>query len=531
MRFARGPSAWRWLAGGLGLTLIIWAIDLASGPMFADDLWFVQVIHRLSSGDQLYSEVFYGVPPLAAWISLPLVAAFGSELAVIKFVGDAIIAATALVAVKVSRQVGIGAYGQILVGLATAGFVFMPTFSPYGPLAYLMLIATLSAALSWQRNVESGEEGRHREHLSLIAAGAFAGLSITSKQSVGLLALAALLGVVVLFRPAEKFEPRRRLADAALVTGVAGAVTAVVLSPVIISGSLGDFSSMVLQKGDYARSGSISYLDGFGHLRDAIADPGHVPRLIPLNLSFVIMPMAVVALAFAARQRPGIAGPLMLFLLASIAGAFPRADAYHVVQALPLAAIAIAWSLQQLGSRLPALGSPFAMAGLAVLVAVTAGVSLLDVPLRSLSRGYSASDLSPFRGVLLSRADQDALAGMANRLAAADQGQGRTFLLVPDAAMLYLAAGVPNPTRYDYPTNSAIRGADRTLISEIEAGRIDRVCLGPYLLAFEPLAPERLIEYVEQQMVPVGDIGPAPFLVPSCTLYTRMGAVGAAPPT
>jgi hypothetical protein len=142
---ARLRPAWRWLAGGLGLTLLIWAIDLASGPMFVDDLYFVQVIDRLSSGDQLYSEVYYVVPPLAVWISLPLVAAFGSELAVIKLVGDAIIAATALVAVAVSRQVGIGAYGQTLVGLAAAGFVFMPTYAPYGPLAYLMLIATLSA--------------------------------------------------------------------------------------------------------------------------------------------------------------------------------------------------------------------------------------------------------------------------------------------------------------------------------------------------------------------------------------------------
>jgi hypothetical protein len=517
------------LAGGLGLTLVVWAIDLASGPMFADDLWFVQVIHRLSSGDRLYGEIFYGVPPLAAWISLPLVAVFGSELAVIKLLGDAVIAATALVAVAVGRQVGVGAYGQILIGLATAGFVFMPTFSPYGPLAYLMLIATLLAALSWRRNIEAGGQARHLERLSLIGAGAFAGLSITSKQSVGLLALLALLGVVVLFRPAERFEPMRRLADAVLVTGVAAAVTAVVLSPVIISGSLGDFSSMVLQKGDYARAGSISYLDGFGQLRDAIAHPQPSLRLIPLSLSFVILPMAVVVLAFAARHRPGTAGPLMLFLLAAIAGAFPRADAYHVVQALPLAAIAIAWSLPQLRGQLPALGSPFAKAGLAVLVVAAACVSLLDVPVRSLSRGYSASDLSPFRGVLMSRADQDAIEGMANRLAAADHGQGRTFLLVPDAAMLYLAAGIPDPTRFDYPTNTSIRDADRTLISEIEAGRIDRVCVGPYLLAFEPLAPKRLIEYVQQQMVPVADLGPAPFLLSTCTLYSREGAVGAGP--
>jgi hypothetical protein len=526
-RIALRFPGWRWLAGGVALTLIVWAIDLASGPIFADDLWFLQVTDRVSSGDQLYGQIYYGVPPLAVWISLPLVAAFGPELAVTKLIGDAIIASTALLAVAVSRKVGIGVYGQILVGLAAFGFVFTPTFSPYGPLAYLLLIATLLAALSWQRDVEAGGQARDRERLSLISAGAFAGLSITSKQSVGLLALAALWGTVVLFRPAGGFALRQRVADGALATGVAAAVTAVVLLPVIVSGSLSDFSSMVLHKGDYISAGSISYLDGFSRLRHLISHPGVTPRLIPLNLSFMILPAAVIALAFAARFRPRTAGPLMLFLLAAIGGVFPRADAYHVVLAVPLAAIAIAWSLQRLSGEIPAIGSRIAKAALAVVVAAAAGVSLLDYPVKSLSHGNGPSDLSPFQGVLLSSANQDAIQGTADRLSAADRNQGRTFVLVPGASALYLAAGISNPTRYDYPVQSAVRSSE--VIAGIEAGRIDRVCLGAYAFPFAPLAPIDLILYVQRRMVRVGALGPAPFGVPACTMYSREGVPGAPP--
>jgi Dolichyl-phosphate-mannose-protein mannosyltransferase len=509
-----------WVGAALAATLIVWAIDLASGSAFADDVWFVQVLDRVRAGDALYEEVFYGVPPLAVWISLPFTAVLGSELAAVKLVSAAIAVATALVAIGIARRVGVGRYGQALVGLTSIGFITLPSFSPYNPLAYLMLLTCLWTLLGW---LASAKESDRIASPWLIAAGVLAGLAVTSKHSVGLLALAASVGAVLLFAPGHRLDLARRLARAAVPVAAAATVTVIVLLPVLLSGSLGDFSSMALDKGEYARSASISYLDGFELLGDAVTDPLGSPRLLPHGLAFVILPISVLALGAAIGEDLRTGGTLGLFLLAAIAGVIPRADTYHVLLAMPMAAIALAWSLKPLAARWPPLSSPVAAGGLAVLVIGCAGLSLFDFPRRVLSHDPGIAGTSPFRGVLLPSDQREGIARMADQLAAVDRGEGRTFLLVPDAAALYLAADVPNPTRFDYPTNAGIRDSDTDLLAEIARGRIDRVCFGSYALGFEPLAPERLIRDVQRTMVPTGGIGPAPFPLPSCLLYRRAG--------
>ena len=44
-------------------------VSITRGANMADESWFLQVIHRVTNGDVLYRDVFFGATPLSVYIA------------------------------------------------------------------------------------------------------------------------------------------------------------------------------------------------------------------------------------------------------------------------------------------------------------------------------------------------------------------------------------------------------------------------------------------------------------------------------
>jgi hypothetical protein len=89
------------LLTGIGLfvasVLLSIAGGFAAGLTPYDEAWFLQVVHRVTSGEVLYRDVFFGVTPLSVQMTAPAVRLFGAEILVIKAVVGLCFALSALV--------------------------------------------------------------------------------------------------------------------------------------------------------------------------------------------------------------------------------------------------------------------------------------------------------------------------------------------------------------------------------------------------------------------------------------------------
>jgi hypothetical protein len=89
------------------------------------------------------------------------------------------------------------------------------------------------------------------------------------------------------------------------------------------------------------------------------------------------------------------------------------------------------------------------------------------------------------------------------------------FVLHPNAAEYYLASGLRNPFRYDYPAVTTFGPSGQARVGEaIRTGVVREVCL------LEPpwptLEPAELVATVQRELRPVEGSGKAP-----CRLYRR----------
>ena len=131
---------------------------------------------------------------------------------------------------------------------------------------------------------------------------------------------------------------RRFARNAGLALAAALAVVALMLVPVAAQGGLGEFRYYALEKGEYVRSASISYLDSLDSMgpdRGPAGDP--LPALE--SLVFAVPLVGLIALAAAARSTPGWRATLGIFTLGALASC--RATSEHLPPQLrgPFAAI------------------------------------------------------------------------------------------------------------------------------------------------------------------------------------------------
>lgn len=518
----RARRAAPWLLGWALLATALWGLDMAAGLELTDQSWFQQLLERVGGGEALYGDVFYGVPPLAVWVALPWSLLTGGEVAALKAVNAGLAAATALVAVHCSGRLGVGVAGRALVGAAAVAYLTVPSVTPYNPLASLFLLVALDAAVIWLDASATDGPGSRAARLALASGGAAAGLAACSKQTIGLAALAALLLSVALLGARPRADVAGRSRDAGLLLAVAAAAMLLPLVPVALTGSLGDMWAYAFQKGEYVRSASLSYLDGLDQLGVLIADPGRDERLLLAYVAFAIPPLALAALVAAARRDPGRALLLGSFLIAALVPALPRAGFYQVGFVIPVAGVCLGWALGELAPGVPRPARIVAVGALGAALAATLalahgkpGLDLRDLEARS-------SNLPHMRGPVATVATERALDELGDGLAAADGGEGRTMVLGPMAGAAYLVSGIANPTPHDYPLNTAVRSDHVELIERIERGEIQRVCLGAYYPAYDPLAPDELIAYVRASMRPAQRIGVVPGSAPvACRIYER----------
>jgi hypothetical protein len=280
-----------------------------------------------------------------------------------------------------------------------------------------------------------------------------------------------------------------------------------------------------LGKGAYIELGTVPYHDTLWHDLRSLVQPGAWTdvatgrdRDLVLSSPPIILP-AFAALALLAAwispfrrawRPPGDRRFLVVAVFAAAAffAAFPRYDAIHLAWVAGPLLAACAVSL----SRMSWLGSGTGSYALGLAVAAWLGFALLGPIDHFASGDRTRVGLPHFRGAWLAPEDRERAVDAVRRLRAALPG--RTVFLVLDTASFYsLAAGLRNPTPYDYPAATTI-GLEATdeILDSVADGTIPAVCLPESPPAASELRPSTLERRLRRAMRP----GPA---VGACRLW------------
>jgi hypothetical protein len=507
----------RWILAGLGLFAAGLALSVLQGLVLSDEAWFLQVVHRMSSGQVLYRDISFGVTPLSAYLTWGLTSVFGTQVLVVKAMVAACFAGTAILTWSVLRGLGL-AVAPVLLALALLAYAFPAPGSPYAPLATTAFMGAFALTVTWWNGQRSGG-GRPRHSAALAAAaGAAAGLSFGSKQNVGLLALAAVLLTMGLVRSSPG-RWRGRILHAGLAVGGFLAVSALVLLPVWLSGGFPKLMEYgFLSKGMYLRQGGQSYGASLGRLwsqASHLSGP-HGAAEAYRRLILLLPPVVLAGLAVAwARGTRGERRRVLLvaaFGGALVAAAYPRMDLLHLSFAAPamFVALALGWRAVR-----PAVAAPWRRVGRGAVTAWLAlGVGLLvALPAADLATGASVvSDFPHFAGPVIPATTADRAAREASGLHSIGIRGGPLFLLMSPAGFYYLVTGLENPTPFDFPLATTFGDHGKSLVARmIKAGRIRSVCES---LPRGSLRPRVLTRFVKNHLRSVGEVG-------SCTLFLR----------
>jgi hypothetical protein len=521
--------------GAIALLLFaaLFALDLAYGVGFADDSWSLLVFHRVGSGEVLYRDVFFGATPLSVWIGAGATKLLGTEVVVLKGLVALCSAAAALLSARIAGQLDVGRPGRVVVAAASIAYLDLPSPNLYTPLAYLLLLVSMSAVLAWRRRWER-ESPPGDEVGLLIIAGAAAGLCAATKQNVGLLTIAAVVLSVGFLSPVRAVSLRSRFVEPAVVVGAAGLGAAIPLIPVATAGALGDLGTFGFHKGSYVEHGAIPYLDGVRTLVDLARRPFWHPGALAEYTAFLLPPLCLLALlATAWHDGARRAGTVALFVAVAVAGVFPRVNFAHVNDAVPACAIALAWSMKELTPDASQAAKRTGFVAAAVVVALAA-LSLVRPALRTGLGDGTRSDIPHFSGPLVPVGFSNRAIALGRSLRSADGGSNRTFLLMPSAAAFYLVSGLSDPTQYDYPiVNTFGSSGQQGVIDAIRRGAVRRVCLGsfgtrppepqpqPRATGFRGFQPRVLMRYARTRMEQVRRLGSTDDVAPldHCTLY------------
>jgi hypothetical protein len=453
-----------------------------------DESWFLLVAKRVADGDGLYRDVFYSPLPLAVYVTAAPVALFGAHIAIVEVLIALTWACTAcLVVAHACRVTGSRAVAAVaLMALVVAAPP--QRNSLYTPLAMLLLLVCM---LLTPQLVEAGG-ARHE-----LLAGAVAGLSFASKQTVGAAALAALLCCIALAPHAGRAR--------GLLLAVAGfaTVSAAVALVLAAGGVLDDaVRTGFTGKGGYLAYGSVSYTRS---LLDAVrflpSEPAAAFDTLPLLLA---PPVAVLLVAASGRRALSVTVLIpAAFAIGAVAAAYPRLGATHLGWANPalIASAMAAIGPQLRGRRLAITAAPLAV-GCAIAAAIAPwswGQGQLVV-----------SSLPVFQGMPLERATENETAPLRRLIRPGES----IFFVTERAGFLYLVTGARNPTPYDVPATSNVGPREvAAVVADVRAGVITSACFGSRAYRENPsLRPFALERVLRRELRPVVDVG-------LCVLY------------
>ena len=480
----------------VGTVVLLGALSLyltaGRGVSPGDESWFLLVAKRVADGDDLYRDVFYSPLPLAVYVTAAPVALLGAHIAIVEVLIALTWSCTALVAVGYALRVtgSRAAAGLTLMALVVAAPP--QRNSLYTPLAVLLLLVCMLIA---KRLVEAGG-GR-----SALLAGAVAGLSFASKQTIGAGAFAALLLCLA-------FAPRAHRTRAVLASlGGFAAVSAVLAIVLALSGLLDDaVRTGFTDKGEYLAYGSLSYWQALWTAAQFLpSEPVGAFDTLPLLLA----PAVAAVLVVAARSR-ALSVPVLVpaaFAIAALAATYPRMSATHIGWVNPaviVCAVAAVGPSIRVRRRIALAAAPLAI-GCAIAAAL--------IPVSWAGGQLVVSSLPAFEGMPLSRTSEREPARLLHSVQ-----RGESVLFVTDhAGFLYLVTGARNPTPYDVPAASNIGQIElASIAADVRSGAISQACLGGRLAypdepSLQPLALERVLR---RTLRPVADLGP-------CVLYSR----------
>jgi hypothetical protein len=491
--------------------------DVAGATLYMSEACYLQTVNRVLTGETLYRDVWFGTPPWPVYLNVALAAVFGAEALLVKAIMALALTLTSLLSYRIARQLGLGR----VLALFLAGIVAIYVTSwlpgpgvPYTPLAYVCMMASFSAILSWrEKALRQRPADRDPAMRYLVIAGASAGLSFGAKQNVGAYALVGLcVSLVACSREAGMGRARLVKALWPLLCTFA-VVVGLGLVPVLLSGGMSRFLDYaVFAKGPYVRFGGISYRAQLGELvrmardRASWQDPQALYYQLQFLLPFATFPALLWVWFRGGPAKRGLATVVMSLASISFVGAFPRVDIAHMICSVPALLLSLMWACRQI---LPRVDRRWAvLTGIGLLAAVLMGANWTYVanPVRRIRSGYlQVSDLPHFRGCLMRAEFLESVRANAKTLTESAGGES-VFILDNSGPLYYLVTGIRNPTPFDDPQAHAFGvNGQAEVISAIDQGRISYVCIHP--LGDDPLAPVLLEDYVQRRMERISDLG------------------------
>jgi hypothetical protein len=509
------------LSWGLALFGLYAFVDVVNGINAWDECWFLQVVHRLASGDVLYRDVFYATPPLSVYLTTLFTSLFGSEVLVLKAIMGLIYIAIVLISGRILREVS-STRGFPLF-FAVAFLTLAPPWlntAPYTPLANLFFLVCLSAALSWMRNEEGAGEvplARRRMEgsmISLAIGGMAAGLSFVSKQNIGFYALAAFFfSVIIGLWRKERMGPKLLLAFTVILFSFSLTVFLILL-PVGLSGGWAKFLDYgFLNRGTYLELAEVSYLGGIGILKYLIHRTNSVEQwMASFKYTLFFWPFLVfggLLVAFPRKpHRKRQTAVVTIFVAMGFLAVFPRADLPHLGYVVPelLIGLLYSWNLlkpnQATGWVKPIQASLVVWIGIGMSLILATSIAKIESP------EYAVSTLPHFGNVLMKESFIHEIRTSASALSDAVSRGERPFLLSPRAGLFYLVSGRKNLTPFDFPLVTAFgRDGEADVISSLARGSLSSVWVDPEMSIMPRLRPRRLLAYLRDNMKPGEKLG------------------------
>ena len=487
------------LAFGLAAFVIASAFAWTWGWHLADDSWLMQIANRFLSGEALYRDVYLHVTPLSIYLLASPATVFGPQILILRIEIALIFAGVAVVVCRINQQLGASRRYPPLLILSL--FVFssparLALVAHYNSLANFFFLLAFSLWLSWRETQRVG---------FMSGAGAALGACFAAKQTWGGYGAIALAVSTVALARAEDWSARQVLQVLIRAGGAFVAVVFVAILPVIFSGSFRDMITVgILGHGTYLNLGGMAYFKPILSMKSVLDNPLGLDSLRYLNaaspyfLPFVVGPLLIATFLQSDRRERALTIAVAAFTIATLAFLYPRADPEHMLFVTPMLLLALAfcwrrveWSARSSKPRVIT-WSAFAF------TAVAAAFMTLSAAKRAVSPDYVSSSIPFFRGPLIPRVIHDSFKRNLSGLSALPR-DGRTFFLGPYASIYYLAGGLHNPSRYDYPYSVSLRQSGvAEIVSEIRDGRISAVCVDhkgdPLLEAYD------LQLYVERHM-------------------------------
>jgi hypothetical protein len=469
-----------------------------------DETWFVQVIHRVVSGEVLYRDVFYGATPLAVYVTVPFASVFGSEMIVNKAVNSLCFTLMLLMCCRVAGQLGSKSRFPLLVILPLYLYVSPQAdtvASLYTPLANLFYVSCLSACLPWFDDPCKLKQNGSR---LLLFSGIAAGLTLATKHNYGFFVTAALFFALAL-RPGQSGEtPIRRMGTVMGVLLLVLVVALVVLLPVWWGGGLPALLEFGFKnKQNYMQFARLEYFDG---LKMVAGSP--VP-LFPYLLPWPTLALLVLAWLRAdslAKRRIAV---VIGFVVMNCLGNYPRADLAHVRHVVPVCVLGwlCAWYELRISEFGPVM--EFLRKAVTLCFVATFSLQLIAIWFPLTSRDYQFSTLKHFRGTLVRKDVHSRMEAWRTDFSEKVLSDQPVFFVSTDAAFYYLLTQRRNPTSFDFPLVPAFGPhGEEDVANAFAQGKIDKVLLDLRSYeAYPNMKPTLLIRSVLEHGEPDSEIG------------------------